>query len=392
MRIVVAPDSFKGSLSAPRVAAALARGLQAGWAALRVVQVPVADGGEGTVDALVRATAGRFVTTEVTGPLGEPIRARWGILGDGAGGVRTAVIETAAASGLSLIPPARRDAGRTTTRGTGELVRAALDAGCRRIIVGLGGSATNDGGVGMATALGARFSDADGRALPPGGAPLARLAHIDTGALDARLKSTEIIGAVDVDNPLTGPAGASVVFGPQKGASPAEVAALDKSLAHYAALVGQHVGRNVADVAGAGAAGGLGAGLFAFCNATIRPGASIVLKAVGLEQHVATADVVITGEGRVDGQSLHGKAPMAVVALARGRMKPVIVVAGSFGPGAEKLHDAGVTATVPVVDGPMSLQKAMKNAEPLLEATGRRVGRLLRLGSRHGTREDDPHE
>ncbi|HEY8496533.1 MAG TPA: glycerate kinase [Limnochordales bacterium] len=375
---MIAPDSFKGSLPAEAVARALAAGWRQAWPDALIDVVPVADGGEGTVDALVRATGGEFKDAVVTGPLGEPVTARFGILGDG----RTAVIEMAAASGLPLVPHDRRDPRRTTTRGTGELILKALDAGCRRIIVGLGGSATNDGGAGLAQALGVRLLDANGRELPPGGAALARLARIDATGLDPRVRDTEFVVACDVDNPLCGPRGASHVFGPQKGATPAMVEELDRALAHYAEVIRRDVGVDVADKPGAGAAGGLGAGLMAFCRAVLRPGAGIVLEAVGLERYVREADLVITGEGRLDGQSARGKAPVAVARLAKHWGKPVIAVAGSLGPDVEQLYAEGIDACIAITPGPMALSEAIDRAEELLEACGRRLASLVRVGMR----------
>lgn len=378
MRIVIAPDSFKGSLSATAVAEALADGIAAVWPDADIVQQPVADGGEGTVDALVTATAGRFIVTEVTGPLGEPVLARWGILGDGT----TAVIEVAAASGIVLVPPKQRNPLHTTSRGTGELMRAALDAGCERIIVGLGGSATNDGGAGLAQALGARLLDEAGDDLPPGGAALARLAHVDVGGLDRRLAGVEVIAATDVTNPLLGPTGASAVFGPQKGASPDDVQLLEAALTRYADILAQQVGRgDVRDAPGAGAAGGIGAGMLAFCGATLRSGADVVLEAVGLEELVRKADLVITGEGKLDGQTAYGKAPLAVARVAKRYDKPVIVVAGMLGAGVEKLYDMGIDAAVSIAPGPIHIQASRKHAPRLLRETGARIARLLQIGA-----------
>lgn len=378
MRIVIAPDSFKGSAPAQVVARALAAGWQREWPETHIDQVPVADGGEGTVDVMVHATGGRFVETVVTGPLGRPVPARFGLLGDG----KTAVIEMAAASGLPLVPPEARDPRRTTTRGTGELIRAALDAGARRVIVGIGGSATNDGGAGMAQALGVRFLDAEGRELAPGGAALRRLERIDVSGLDPRIEEAEFVVACDVDNPLYGPRGASYVFGPQKGATPAMAAELDEALAHYADVLRRDLGVDVAQVPGAGAAGGLGAGLLAFCRARLRPGAGIVLETVGLERYVRAADLVITGEGRLDGQSARGKAPVAVARLAKRWGKPVIAVAGALADDADALVDVGVDAMMAITPGPMPVEEAMARTEELLEVCGRRLARLVWVGAR----------
>lgn len=378
MRIVIAPDSFKGSLSAAAVAEALAAGFARVWPDAAIVRKPVADGGEGTVEALVTATGGRFVETEATGPLGRRVRARWGVLGDGA----TAVVEVAAASGLELLTPAQRNPLRATSRGTGELIRAALDAGCRRIIVGLGGSAVNDGGAGMARALGARLLDSEGAELPDGAAPLASLARIDTSGLDPRLAETEIIGATDVTNPLLGHAGASAMFGPQKGASPDDVERLEAALAHYADIVARETGRDVRHVPGAGAAGGLGAALLAFCGASLRSGADVVLSAVGLEEAIRDATLVVTGEGKLDRQTAFGKAPLAVARLAKRHGKPVVAVAGILGDGVEKLYAMGIDAAISIAPGPITFHRSRREARRLLRDTGERLARLLQVGLR----------
>jgi glycerate kinase len=278
--VVVAPDSFKGSLSAVEAAAAMERGVRAAWPDARVVKIPIADGGEGTVEAMVSATGGRYETRTVRGPLGRPVEARWGVLGDG----RTAVVEMAAASGLTLVPEGRRDPRVATTHGTGQLIRAALDAGFRHIVVGIGGSATNDGGSGMARALGVRFLDGRGHPLPEGGAALLRVDSIDLSGIDPRLAGTELLVACDVDNPLTGPQGASAVYGPQKGATPAVVLELDAALERYAEVARKATGRDVARLPGAGAAGGLGAGLLFFTPARLVPGVDLVLDSARLER------------------------------------------------------------------------------------------------------------
>lgn len=379
MRVIIAPDSFKGSLSAAGVAAALAQG----WLRFRpndvVEEVPVADGGEGTVDALVTAWGGRFVDVDVTGPLGDPVSARIGVSADG----QTAIIETAAASGLPLVPPRQRDPQVASTYGTGELIVAALDLGVRRLIVGVGGSATNDGGAGMAQALGVGLFDGQGDPLPPGGAALQRLARVDMAGLDPRVHKTEIIVATDVDNPLTGPRGASRVFGPQKGASPDVVNTLDKALAHYADVVEKELapsGMRWATLPGAGAAGGLAFGLVAFCGAKVQSGAAVVLDAIGLDELIREADIVITGEGRLDGQSIHGKAPFAVAQRASRWQKPVIAVAGVLGLGSDLVHEHGITAAVSIAPGPIDWKTSIEHAEPLLSACGERLARLVQIG------------
>jgi glycerate kinase len=380
MRIVVAPDSFKGSLSALAVAEAMERGVRSVFPDASVARVPIADGGEGTVEALVAATGGRLESRRVTGPLGEPVEARWGVLGDG----RTAVVEMAAASGLTLVPRERRDPRVTTTRGTGELVRAALDAGLRRVVVGLGGSATNDGGAGLARALGIRFLDDAGRDLPEGGAALARLARVDLAGRDARIAAAEVVVACDVDNPLTGPRGASAVYGPQKGATPAMVAELDAALERFARVAREATGRDVAGLPGAGAAGGLGAGLLFFTPARLRPGVEIVLETTGFDDLVRGADLVLTGEGRTDFQTAMGKAPVGVAAAAKRQGVPVVCLSGGLGPGADEVLARGIDALAVTVPGPMGLEEAVARARELVEAGAARACRLVALGMRIG--------
>ena len=380
LRIIVAPDSFKGSLSAPEAAAAMGRGIRAVFPEAEVVEIPIADGGEGTVEALVAATGGRLRHAEVRGPLGDPVRAAWGVLGDG----RTAVIEMAAASGLTLVPGGRRDPRLASTFGTGELVRAALDGGHRRIVLGLGGSATNDAGAGLARALGACFLDEAGADLPEGGAALARLTRIDLAGLDPRLAETEMLVACDVDNPLCGPRGASSTFGPQKGATPGMVRELDAALAVFARVAARDTGREVAATPGAGAAGGLGAGLLFFTPARLRPGVGIVLEAVDFEARIRGADLVFTGEGRTDAQTAMGKAPVGVAAAAKRQGAPVVCLSGGLAEGADDLLASGIDALAAVPPGPMSLEACLAGGAPLLEAAAARACRLIRLGLRIG--------
>jgi glycerate kinase len=376
MRIIVAPDSFKGSVSALGVAEAMERGIRAVFPAAEVIKVPIADGGEGTVEALVAATAGRLMHTKVTGPMGEPLSAHWGISGDGL----TAFIEMASASGLPLVPKERRDPRIASTFGTGELMKAALDAGLRRLVVGIGGSATNDGGSGMARALGVRFLDAEGHDLPEGGAALARLARIDLSGLDQRLAETSILVACDVDNPLCGSRGASAVYGPQKGATPEMVAELDGALAVLAKVATAVTGRDIASSPGAGAAGGLGAGLLFFTPASLRPGVSIVLETTGFETLIQDVDLVITGEGRTDFQTAMGKAPVGVAEVARRHGVPVICLSGGLGDGADEVLDHGIDALVSTVPQPMTLEACMAQGATLVEAAAARVCRLLKVG------------
>lgn len=362
--VVVAPDSFKGSLSAVQAALAMERGVLAAWPDSRVVKIPIADGGEGTVEALVTATCGRYQTCTVRGPLGRPVEARWGILGDG----RTAVIEMAAASGLTLVPEGRRDPRIASTFGTGQLIRAVLDAGFRRLVIGIGGSATNDGGSGMAKALGVRLLDGRGDTLPEGGAALSRLTSVDLSRVDPRLAGTEVLVACDVDNPLTGPRGASAVYGPQKGATPAVVAELDAALERYAAVSGEATGRNVAGLPGAGAAGGLGAGLLLFTPARLVPGIDLVLDSTRFDDQVRGASLVVVGEGRTDHQTAMGKAPVGVARVASRHGVPVLLVSGSLGPGAEEVLAHGIGRIVQASPPEMPLQEAMARAAELLQA------------------------
>ena len=373
MRVVVAPDSYKGSVSAVGVAAALERGVLRVFPQAEVRKIPIADGGEGTVEALVTATGGQMRQERVRGPLGEPVDACWGILGDG----QTAVIEMAAASGLPLVPQDRRDPRITTTYGTGELIRTALDAGLRRIIIGIGGSATNDGGTGMAQALGAKFLAADGAELPPGGGALAQLKTIDLSGLDSRLTETEITVACDVDNPLCGQRGAAAVFGPQKGATPAMVAELDAALGHFAGCARAATGRNVADLAGAGAAGGLGAGLLFFTPAKLRPGVEIVLEAVKFAEVVKDAAFVITGEGRTDFQTAYGKAPVGVAKVAKQFDVPVFCISGGLGDGADDVLAQGLDAVMSICSRPLSLDECMRDGATLIEEAAARLCRIL---------------
>lgn len=375
MKIVIAPDSFKECLSAREVAEHLARGVRDAAPNARIACVPMADGGEGTVEALVDATGGRYVTVSVAAPLANRIRARFGLLG----GTRTAVIEMAAASGLPLVPLARRNPLVTTTRGTGDLIRAALDRGAKKILVGIGGSATNDGGAGMATALGARLLDAKGRAIPPGGGGLAKLARIDLSELDPRIRGIRIEVACDVTNPLCGRSGASAVYGPQKGATPAMVRTLDRNLARLARIVRRDLGVDVAKLPGSGAAGGLGAGLVAFLGAKLRPGVAMVVDAVDLRRTLKGADLVITGEGRMDRQSAFGKTPVGVARAAKESGIPVVAICGSIGEGADAVLAQGIDAYVSILSAPMTLSEAMRRAPELLRNTAANVVRLFLL-------------
>jgi glycerate 2-kinase len=376
MRIVIAPQSLKGSLTAAEAGQAIAEGTRAVYPEADIDIVPIADGGEGTVQALVDATRGAMVHQAVTGPLGEAVEAFFGVLGDG----QTAVLEMAACAGLPLVPPSQRDPRITTTYGVGELILAALERGCRHFIIGIGGSATNDGGAGMAQALGASLVTVQGTPIERGGSALATLAHIEIASMDPRIQECSVDVACDVSNPLCGPRGASAVYGPQKGATPAMVAELDVALAHYAEVIQRDLGLAVADVPGAGAAGGLGAGLLTFLHATLRPGAQIVLEAVHLEEHLRGADLVITAEGQLDGQTVYGKSVGAVSSLAKRYNIPVLALAGGLGENYQVVYNLGVDAITVLPSGPMPLAYAMEHAAPLTSDATERAIRLLRIG------------
>ena len=370
---MIAPDSFKESASAERVAAALAAGILRAMPDADLIRVPMADGGEGTVDALVAATGGVKVTATVTGPLGEPVLAEYGVLG---GGV-TAVIEMAAASGLALVPQDRRDPRVTTTRGTGELILDAIGRGLRRFVMGIGGSATNDGGAGMAQALGYGLLDSGGRELPAGGAALGRLDKIDASGKHSALAECVFSVACDVTNPLCGPLGAARVFGPQKGADEASVIELDAALRRFGEVVARDLDVPVLDVECAGAAGGLGAGLLAFCRARLMPGVDVVAQACRLEERMAGADLVITGEGRIDSQTAGGKTPLGVARIAKKLGIPVVAVTGALGDGYEILYDLGIDAILPIQPRPMTLEESIACSEDSLQRAGENIARLV---------------
>ncbi|APW63398.1 glycerate kinase [Paludisphaera borealis] len=384
MRVVIAPDKFKGSLTASQAAQAMARGVRSVLPSAEIEQVPMADGGEGIVEALVAATGGTFHTAEATGPLGKPVQARFGMLGDG----RTAVVEMATASGLVLVPADKRDPLSTTTRGTGELLLAAVAAGARRLIVGIGGSASNDGGAGLAQALGFRLLDSDGQEIGPGGGPLGRLARIEPGGRTPGLSGVEIAVACDVTNPLCGPDGASAVYGPQKGATPEMVAELDRNLTRLAQVVERDLGVSIATIPGAGAAGGLGGGLVAFAGGRLERGIDLVIDAVGLKDHLKRADLCLTGEGSLDAQSAFGKTAVGVARLARSFGCPTIALVGSIGDGAEKALDEGIDAYFSICPGPIRLETAVAEASNLLEKAAEQAFRGFLAGSRHRKRGD----
>ena len=376
MKIIVAPDSFKGSVSALEAANAMEQGIRRVFPDAIIDKIPMADGGEGTVQSLVDATGGHIQTHRVLAPLGNEVEAKFGILADG----ETAVIEMAAASGLTLVAPHERDPLRTTTYGTGQLIRAALEAGCRRLIIGIGGSATNDGGVGMAEALGVRLLGANGKQIPRGGGNLEQLQSIDITGLHPAIDETETVVACDVNNPLTGPDGASHVYGPQKGATPEMIETLDGCLAHYDQVLTQTLGHSFNDIPGAGAAGGLGAGLMAFLNAELRLGVDIMIDAVNLKERVKGAAIVFTGEGQLDFQTAFGKTPVGVAKTAKAHNIPVVAIAGGIAEGAEAVYEAGIDAMLGIVQEPMSLDDAVEDATRLIADTTEQAARLVAIG------------
>ncbi|GAL56570.1 glycerate kinase GarK [Pseudescherichia vulneris NBRC 102420] len=376
MKIVIAPDSYKESLSALDVATAIEQGFREIFPQAEYIKLPVADGGEGTVEAMVAATQGRIVEVAVTGPLGAQVEGFYGLSGD----EQSAFIEMAAASGLELVLPEQRNPLITTSWGTGELIRHALDAGVKHIIIGIGGSATNDGGAGMVQALGAKLLDSEGNALGQGGGALETLARIDISELDRRLHDCRIEVACDVTNPLTGKEGATAIFGPQKGATPEMITRLDAALAHYAQLIKRDLDLDVLDLAGGGAAGGMGAALFAFCGAELRQGIEIVTDALHLDRYVAEADLVITGEGRIDSQTVHGKVPVGVAKVAKRYNKPVIGIAGSLTADVSVVHEHGIDAVFSVIYGICTLDDALKNAAENVRMTARNVAAVLKAG------------
>lgn len=378
MKIVIAPDSYKESLSAAEVAQAIEKGFREIFPDADYVSVPVADGGEGTVEAMIAATRGKRQLAEVTGPLGEKVNACWGISGDG----KTAFIEMAAASGLALVPPALRNPLLTTSRGTGELILDALDKGARNIVIGIGGSATNDGGAGMVQALGARLCDANGTEIGSGGGSLNSLNAIDISGLDPRLKECTIRVACDVTNPLTGDNGASRIFGPQKGATEALIVELDCNLAHYAEVIKKSLRIDVKNAPGSGAAGGMGAALMAFLGAELRSGVEIVTQALNLEEHIHDCTLVITGEGRIDSQSIHGKVPVGVANVAKKYHKPVIGVAGSLARDVGVVHQHGIDAVFSVLTTITTLEEAFRGAFDNIYRASRNIAAALQMGMR----------
>jgi len=376
VKIVIAPDSFKGSLSAAAVADAIARGVLKAAPDAEVDLIPLADGGEGTVETMMRATGGRIASVPATDPLGNRMESSFGVLGDGL----TAVVEMAAASGLALVPEDKRNPMLTTSFGAGELVRAALDSGCTRLILAIGGSATNDGGVGAAQALGVSFRDALGGEIGFGGGELRSIASIDASGIDSRLKDVEVIVACDVDNPLTGEHGASAVFGPQKGATPDMIVELDAGLRNLADVIRRDVGVDIEHIPGAGAAGGMGAASVAFMGGRLTPGIDMILDAVGFAGRAKGASLVITGEGRVDAQTIRGKAVRGVLSAAEYIGVPALVLAGAVDEGGYGIASIGRAAVFSIAPGPITLEESRSNVESLLSWSAEQSIRLFSFG------------
>ena len=375
MKIVIAPDSFKGSLTAAEAAEAIETGFRAVYPDAEYVKVPMADGGEGTVQSLVDATSGTIITQLVSGPMGDMVAGFFGILGDR----QTAVIEMAAASGIHWVRPKERDVFLASSFGTGQLINAALDRGCDKLIVGLGGSATNDGGIGMMKALGAQFFDQDGVQLAADVRALLQLASIDLQYLDPRLDKTEIVVACDVDNPLCGENGAARVFGPQKGATEEDIAVLDQALTRYGDILSANAGRDISSEPGAGAAGGMGAAFIGLIDAVLKPGVDIVIEIVDLANSLVDANLVITGEGRVDNQTIHGKTPTGVAKVAKSCNLPVICITGSVEDGADFTHQLGIDEIYSVTEGDYDLTEALIEAEHKLTQAAQKIAKSLNL-------------
>jgi len=375
MKIVIAPDSFKGSLTGTEAADAIEIGFRAVYPDAEYVKVPMADGGEGTVQSLVDATSGTIINQKVEGPMGDMVAGFFGILGDS----QTAVIEMAAASGIHLVTPNEQNIYLASSFGTGQLIIAALDHGCDKLIVGLGGSATNDGGMGMMKALGAQYFDQDGVQLASDVRALLQLARIDLRHLDPRLDKTEIVVACDVDNPLCGENGAARVFGPQKGATEDDIAVLDQALARYGYILSNNTGRNIAVEPGAGAAGGLGAAFIGLIDAVLKPGVDLVIGIVELTKSLVDADLVITGEGRIDSQTIHGKTPVGVAKIAKSHNLPVICIAGSVEDSADIIHQLGIDEIYSVIEGDYDLTEVLIEAGLKLTLAAQKIAKSLNL-------------
>jgi len=376
MKIVVAPNSFKGSLTAIEVSDAIEKGIREVFPEAEVIKIPMADGGDGTVECLVNATGGEILKEKVIGPLGDKVLAHYGFLGD----KKTAVIEMAAASGLTLVPESKRNPLITTTYGTGQLIKAVLNQGCRKMIIGIGGSATNDGGAGMAQALGVKLLDQEGKEVGFGGGELKKIVKIDISCMDNRLSDTKVLVASDVNNPLCGPQGASKIYGPQKGATPEVIEELDKSLAFFAELIKRDLNKDIKDIPGAGAAGGLGAGLMAFLNAELRSGIEIIIEIVKIEQIIRESDLLITGEGRIDAQSVFGKVPFGLGKMAKKYNVPVIAIVGEIGEGFSQIYEYGINSIMSIISKAISIDEAMQMSKSLLKDATERMMRIIKIG------------
>ena len=376
MKILVAPQEFKGSISALSVAEAAETGVMRVFPEAEVVLCPVADGGDGTLETLVEVSGGEVRTCSVQNPIGETITAQWGAMGDGV----TAVIEMARTSGLALLSLDERDPLNSSTFGLGQAILEALNQGFRKFIVGIGGSATNDAGAGMAQALGATLLNAEGKSIPFGGAALADLRSIEISKMDTRIENSQFMVACDVSNPLTGDEGASAVYGPQKGATPEMVAQLDNALLNFAEIVKKDIGKNVSEISGAGAAGGLGAGMLAFMGAELKAGVDIVLETVQLREKLSDVDLVITGEGGMDFQTVYNKAPIGVARIAGEFNIPTIAIAGLLGQNFTVVHDHGIRAATSIVDGPISLEESSERASELISNSVEESLRFISVG------------
>ncbi|MDR2931875.1 MAG: glycerate kinase [Oscillospiraceae bacterium] len=375
MKIVIAPDSYKGSNTSIMVANRIEKGIRVVFADAEIVKIPIADGGEGTVEALVAGAGGTVYKTAVVGPMGEKREAEYGILDSG-----MAAIEMAASSGLPLVPEEKRNPLIATTYGVGQLIKTVLDKGCKEIVLGIGGSATNDGGMGMAQALGVSFKDSDGNELGYGGGALAKLSSIDVSGLDPRVKDAKITIASDVNNPLCGPTGAAAIFGPQKGADAPMIKVLDQNLAHYAKIVREQLGVDHAETPGAGAAGGLGFGLLVFLGAVLNSGIETMLDSVNIDQALDGCDLVITGEGKIDGQSAFGKVPVGVAQRVKKYGIPVLAIVGDIGDGAEAVYQYGIDSIMSTVNKAMPLKEAIAHSGDLLEEATVRAMRMIKIG------------
>ena len=377
MKIVVAPQAFKGSLSATEVGNSMIKGIENVIANSTNLLVPIADGGDGTLETLVESSQGKINSIKVTGPLGEQQNSAWGALGRN----KTAIIEMARSSGLALVPINKLNPLISTTYGLGEVILDALDQGYRDFIIGIGGSATNDAGAGMAQALGIKLLDSNGNELPFGGESLSKLNSIDVGGIDTRIKESNFAIACDVNNPLTGPEGASAIYGPQKGATPEMVNTLDQALTNFAKIVEKDLGIKINDVEGSGAAGGLGGGLIAFLNGKLRKGVDIVLDFVDINKALTNTNLVITGEGQLDFQTIYNKAPIGVAKRAKHLGIPVIAISGSLGENFSVVHEHGIDAASSIVSKPMTLEEASKNAPELISAATEQALRYMKIGS-----------